>query len=727
MLLSARPSMVTSARRRFTVLLVALAAALVSVPAVTATPARAADATPQMYTGPAFPATGATSPTEDKPQSKLWYNDGAWWALMRSATQGVTIHRLQADHTWLNTGTVVDSRAASTGDALWDGSKLYVASRVASGNVLAARFSYNASTDRYSKDFSKNLTSGSIESVTIAKDSLNRLWVTFTKPDTSNTSLDRVYVAHSTTSDTTWTAPFLVPVSDNTIKGDDISAVVAFSGKIGVLYSDQQSQKVHFAVHPDGSADNAGWTLETALSGTRYADDHLNVKSLLEDDQGRVYAAIKTSRGDASSDAPSDPSVAVLSRSSTGTWTPTTAAVVSEGLTRPQLALDKTNKQLYVVMTTEGGGKVYYRHAPFGTSMAWTGSKAVMMSASGALINNATTAKDAVTSQTGLVVLAADEKNTRRYYHAELSLGGDTPAPTPAPTASFTATPTSGTAPLAVQFTDTSTGSPTSWSWDFGDGTSSTAQNPSHTYSAAGTFSVTLTATNASGSDASSATTITVTAPGGGDGGGGATISEVGSTATGNSAAVTSVPIQVPSGVQAGDFLIAQITADNNPTATAPSGWTQVTSPVSAGTGARVFAFYHRVAAGETTTPTFTLSSAQKYNAVMSAFRGVDATTPFDTAATTKVNTNTGVATLALPSVTTVTPGALLVGGVGANSGGASVTPPSGWTESEEATVIQLSETAFQARPTAGATGTQTWTFSKGVGSAGWMRALRPA
>jgi PKD repeat protein len=80
-------------------------------------------------------------------------------------------------------------------------------------------------------------------------------------------------------------------------------------------------------------------------------------------------------------------------------------------------------------------------------------------------------------------------------------LGQGTP-----PTASFTADTTSGTAPLAVQFTDTSTGSPTSWSWNFGDGGTSTQRNPSHTYTAAGTYSVSLTATNAGGSNTSTRT-----------------------------------------------------------------------------------------------------------------------------------------------------------------------------------------------------------------------------
>src|SRR5262249_19167335 len=45
---------------------------------------------------------------------------------------------------------------------------------------------------------------------------------------------------------------------------------------------------------------------------------------------------------------------------------------------------------------------------------------------------------------------------------------GSTPPP---PVANFSATPTTGSAPLAVQFSDTSTGTITSWAWTFGDGT----------------------------------------------------------------------------------------------------------------------------------------------------------------------------------------------------------------------------------------------------------------
>jgi large repetitive protein len=79
-----------------------------------------------------------------------------------------------------------------------------------------------------------------------------------------------------------------------------------------------------------------------------------------------------------------------------------------------------------------------------------------------------------------------------------------TAPPVVAPVASFTSNVTSGTAPLAVQFTDSSSNSPTSWSWDFGDGNTSVEQNPVYTYSVPGTYSVSLNASNAVGSNVTS-------------------------------------------------------------------------------------------------------------------------------------------------------------------------------------------------------------------------------
>lgn len=70
-----------------------------------------------------------------------------------------------------------------------------------------------------------------------------------------------------------------------------------------------------------------------------------------------------------------------------------------------------------------------------------------------------------------------------------------------APVAGFSASPVTGTAPLAVKFSDTSSGSITSWSWSFGNGAVSTTQDPTYTYASPGTYAVSLTVTGPGGSN----------------------------------------------------------------------------------------------------------------------------------------------------------------------------------------------------------------------------------
>jgi len=74
----------------------------------------------------------------------------------------------------------------------------------------------------------------------------------------------------------------------------------------------------------------------------------------------------------------------------------------------------------------------------------------------------------------------------------------------PPPVASFSVNVTSGTAPLAVMFTDTSTGSPQTWNWSFGDGTwfnatNAAQKNPVYTYADGGSYTAKLMACNTGG------------------------------------------------------------------------------------------------------------------------------------------------------------------------------------------------------------------------------------
>jgi hypothetical protein len=189
------------------------------------------------------------------------------------------------------------------------------------------------------------------------------------------------------------------------------------------------------------------------------------------------------------------------------------------------------------------------------------------------------------------------------------------------------------------------------------------------------------------------------------------------------------VTVSRPAGVATGDVLVAEVNADKAPTVSAvPAGWTPVVTSLGVNGLATTSVWSHVVAdaAAEPAAYTWQLSSPQKWNAGVTAFRGVDPTTPWDTAAVTATDPSTASTGLTVPGVTTTTPDAMLVGGVGPNSTSATVAPPAGWTEAFEATTAQVAELAYSPRPTAGATGTARWTFDKGADSVGWLAALRP-
>src|SRR6185295_19454817 len=88
------------------------------------------------YKDMAYPANataGSDEITSSKPESKLWFNDGIWWATLFNGAAGVyRIHRLDfATQTWADTGVLVDERKRARQDVLWDGQKLYMVSRFA--------------------------------------------------------------------------------------------------------------------------------------------------------------------------------------------------------------------------------------------------------------------------------------------------------------------------------------------------------------------------------------------------------------------------------------------------------------------------------------------------------------------------------------------------------------------------------------------------------------------
>jgi hypothetical protein len=438
--------------------LVLAAALLVSVVGVSAAQAAVDVVGTQDYSF-ASATHQPTAPTGEKPQSKLWFNDGYWWGSMWStAKSSYDIQRFDpAINGWVDTGVVIDPRDKSQADMLWDGTHLYALSNVhqsaPSGDfsVRLYRFSYNATTRIYSPDagFPVNVftpaTSDDLETTAIDKDSTGKLWATFTYANVPGSCATpstcpagrSVYFAHSTTSDAAWTTPAVLPfVRATDVSGNDVSSIVHFGNKIGVLYSDQIPDSFnktgdYFAWHADGAPDTA-WTAETALYGKRASDDHINLKAAPD---GRLYAAVKTSLNDASATPiQSDPLIYLLARSTTGTWTKTAFDTVASQDTRSQILIDPAQNAIYQFATYppdgvyESGGWIYCKVTSM-DSPSFTAGRGTpfMQLAVGDHLNNFSSTKQTVGPDTGLLGVSADDQNFH-YAHNSLALTGATPS-----------------------------------------------------------------------------------------------------------------------------------------------------------------------------------------------------------------------------------------------------------------------------------------------------------
>ena len=363
-------------------------------------------------------------PTAAKTQSKLWFNDGVWWGILfNGSSEEFHIYRYdRTEDTWSDTGTLVDARNTSRADALWDDGHLYVLSAgteasLEKDSARILRYSYNPSTARYSldKDFPVTVTEGGMEAITIAKDTTGKLWATYTQGD----ELRRVYVTHTLGGDdASWVKPFVVPLRGTTVSSDDVSGIVAFGSKIGLMWGNQYDESglsgYYFATHADGEPDDA-WRLDKRVPGAGMANDHINLKA---DSEGRVYAVLKTRRDriDRDLDAPYS---MLWVRDQDGSWTSHVFGTVGDSHTRSLALIDEEQRLLYMFASspTCSGGKVYYKRTDLDDISFEEGRGTLFIQGpEGTNVGDATSTKQNLDEVAGLLVVASD-KNRGYYYN----------------------------------------------------------------------------------------------------------------------------------------------------------------------------------------------------------------------------------------------------------------------------------------------------------------------
>ncbi|MFN2467484.1 MAG: Ig-like domain-containing protein [Gaiellaceae bacterium] len=713
----------------------ALAGAVLVLLVGASAPAAAA-ATQVGFAGHSFsaysPESVGGSVTGQKPESKLWYLDGKWWASMVStALSGAhTIHRLDGT-TWVDTRVVTDSRPTIKEDVLLVGTKLYVAARASgsAGSNRLRRYTYAGGAYTLDSGFPVDIPGAGAETLTLARDTLGKLWIAFALSN-------RVYVARSQASDTAWGSAFVLPGATG-LHSDDIATIISFTDAagpaVGVMWSNQNDDKQHFAVHRDGASDTT-WTRETALAGSGQVDDHINLKTY----GGRVFAVVKTGLEDAGASSDAD-QIKLLVRGTSGSWASHSVAAISEDHTRPitVLEIDPAGRQVYVFMTSGVGDSangIAYKQTSLDMISFPSRTTTFIQGANGENIDDPTSAKQNLSAATGIVVLASDGT---RYWWNRIGPAGAPANSAPSAHAGSATTPKGTAVQVTLRGTDaescelafTIAAQPAHGTLGALTGAACAPGSP-NADSAAVTYTP---AAGYVGSDsfsfrvsdgaltATATVTITVSDPGAPAG-----IVFHGASSAGN-AATSSLTLDRPAGMLSGDLLLAAVAVRGSPAITAPAGWTLVRSDQSGYTIKQ--SLYVKVASGsEPAAYTWTFASAQGAAGGILAYGGVDAANPVDAHGG---RANAASTQISAPSITTTSANARLVGVFG-TSAQAAASPPAGMSErydrSSTAGSYRASvEAADQSLGAAGSTGTRTAVSALTAVNIGQLVALRPA
>ena len=394
--------------------------------------AQTANATVLGNKGPRYAVSDAArtikNPTLSGPESKLWFKDGRWWGVLWDTTSGshhiFWLNRSTSPHKWVDSGVSVDGRNTVRVDALSAGSKLYVATHVygvdaGRGAARLYRYSYHSATRRYTRDkgFPVRINSAVTKTLVITKESgHNVLWASWVEPVVPGRR--EVLVAKGLKGGKKWRAPFRIPHS-RTVGYDDISSIVTFGKKVGVLWSDSNNDdgnRFRFATHRNG-ARSSRWSRERPyLTGLRQVDDHISLKSY----NGRVYAAVKTASRGINIDGPS---LVLLVRSQNGHWGHAGIASNGNELTRPVLLIDPGANQLHVFANGPNfrPGTIFEKTSPLDVpSFDVQGPPTPFISDDqNPGLEVATSTKQPVSPSMGIVVVAANFMNHTYYFREE--------------------------------------------------------------------------------------------------------------------------------------------------------------------------------------------------------------------------------------------------------------------------------------------------------------------
>ena len=343
--------------------------------------------------------------TGEKPQSKVWYHAGKWWAVLPT-NSGTFVWRLD-NNSWTQTLALTGDDDTQA-DCLVDGDTTHIFLYRGQTNNRFVSVEYDAGLGKYKLWTVQNsvidvdLDNG-VETAVIAKDSDGLMWL-------ANAGTSQIYVRWSSWPYTNWNNR--TQINSSNVDDDDICDITAFGGnKIGVLWSNQRDEKFYFRYRNDGDNETTWQSRETAAAGSDHsgvADDHINFAV----DGSTIYAAIKTSY-----DASGYIRMGLLRRLSNGTWDLYSVTTGGSDGTRPIALLNTSESTIKVIYTASNNDDdILYREA-YLNNLSNFGSEQTLISGN---YNNVTSTKQNFTND--VLILASNS-------HAVGVIAYDNPLP----------------------------------------------------------------------------------------------------------------------------------------------------------------------------------------------------------------------------------------------------------------------------------------------------------
>ena len=303
---------------------------------------------------------GCGNPTRDKPQSKLWYARGWWWACLPGA-DGPRVYRRTAPGQWRAEGHLDDVLKSLPGRGdVWADADRAVVALVQGRRLALVVLRWNAPNGRYELAARPRQWKAAtpVETITIDRAACGCFWVAY--PLSAGKA--RSIVIRRGDPLLRWPLAEPVVLAEG-LGNDEVCAAVALGQAIGVMWSDQKRQALYFRRHGLHAADAIWPATETVAKGSRTADDHINFCRPRARAAPQLLAATKTSL-----DTNGKPIFSLRVLTADGRWrsTPFGMLTKDDDLTRP-----------IVVWQGERPVSVYTRRNPPRPGVGYGGSFSV--------------------------------------------------------------------------------------------------------------------------------------------------------------------------------------------------------------------------------------------------------------------------------------------------------------------------------------------------------------